>query len=81
MRGGGAPRNPPIGVHDQLRVEQDAGTGERRAKSREPFLGRVPAGRARDHADLPRDSAQGECTRQQLVRDDLRRQRAERTAR
>ena len=44
-------RDPPVGVDDQLRVEQDARAGERGAEAEQPLLGRVPAGRAGDRAD------------------------------
>ena len=49
----GAAWDPPVGVDDELGVEQDPGARERGAEAVEPLLGRVPAGRAGDRADPP----------------------------
>ena len=47
----GAARHPPVGVGDELGVEQHPRGRERGAEADQPLLGRIPAGRAGDRAD------------------------------
>ena len=47
------PRNAPVGVDDQLRVEQDARAASAARKPMQALLGRVPARGAGDRADAP----------------------------
>ncbi len=46
-------RDPPVGVDDELGVEQDARRSERGAEPVQPLLGRIPARSAGDRADAP----------------------------
>ena len=48
-----APRRAPVGVGDQVGVEQDARCGKRRTEAVQPFLGCVPAGSTGDRPDPP----------------------------